>query len=128
MAHKRSAYTGPVSDHWDGSKFHNVNKKGGKRFRQFLKWQFFADRRPWPKFLEDLHPHDLPKQVGKNQAAITFINHATTLIQLPNLNILTDPVWSHRVSPFKSLGPRRHRHPGVPLDQLPKIDLVLVSH
>ena len=50
------------------------------------------------------------------------------LIQHRGLNIVTDPVWSQRVSPFSFIGPRRHQQPGLSLDQLPPIDLILVSH
>jgi L-ascorbate metabolism protein UlaG (beta-lactamase superfamily) len=43
-------------------------------------------------------------------------------------NVLTDPVWSERASPFPFAGPRRHNPPGIPFDQLPRIDVVLISH
>jgi L-ascorbate metabolism protein UlaG (beta-lactamase superfamily) len=56
------------------------------------------------------------------------VNHATFLIQIPGGNILTDPVWSERASPFRWIGPKRVRKPGVKLDDLPKIDLILISH
>src|SRR5205807_10116960 len=48
--------------------------------------------------------------------------------QFDGLNILTDPVWSKRVSPLPFVGPRRHRPPGIRFDDLPPIDAVLVSH
>src|SRR5437588_11149750 len=44
------------------------------------------------------------------------------------MNILTDPIWSERTSPISSVGPRRHRPPGIRFEDLPPIDLVLVSH
>src|SRR3546814_8194709 len=53
---------------------------------------------------------------------------ATMLIQTQGLNILTDPVWSDVAGPFGRIGPRRVAAPGVALDDLPPIDLVLVSH
>src|SRR6058998_2736455 len=59
---------------------------------------------------------------------VTWIGHSTVLIQTAGLNILTDPIWSERASPFSFLGPRRVRAPGVRFEDLPKIDLVLVSH
>jgi L-ascorbate metabolism protein UlaG (beta-lactamase superfamily) len=59
---------------------------------------------------------------------VTMIGHASLLIQTAGLNILTDPVWSERVSPFSFLGPKRHNPPGVPFDDLPPIDLILVTH
>jgi L-ascorbate metabolism protein UlaG (beta-lactamase superfamily) len=49
-------------------------------------------------------------------------------VQTAGVNILTDPIWSERASPFSFLGPRRVRAPGVRFADLPKIDLVLVSH
>ena len=58
----------------------------------------------------------------------TYINHATVLVQVAGLNILTDPVWSKRVSPVTFAGPMRVRDPGIPIEALPEIDLILVSH
>ena len=59
---------------------------------------------------------------------VTWIGHATVLVQTQGLNILTDPIWSERASPFSFVGPRRVRAPGVRFEDLPRIDLVLVSH
>jgi N-acyl-phosphatidylethanolamine-hydrolysing phospholipase D len=58
----------------------------------------------------------------------TWIGHSTVLLQLGPLNVLTDPVWSERASPFQWVGPRRLMAPGVEFDDLPEIDLVLLSH
>ena len=58
----------------------------------------------------------------------TYINHATVLIQVSGLNILTDPIWSERASPVTFAGPKRIRPPGVAIEDLPEIDLILVSH
>lgn len=62
------------------------------------------------------------------ETTITWVGHSTFLIQQGGLNILTDPVWSERVSPLSWAGPRRFVPPGVDFDQLPAIDIVLVSH
>src|SRR3546814_21020055 len=59
---------------------------------------------------------------------VTWVGHATRLIQTQGLNILTDPVWSDVAGPFGRIGPRRVAAPVVALDDLPPIDLVLVSH
>jgi N-acyl-phosphatidylethanolamine-hydrolysing phospholipase D len=59
---------------------------------------------------------------------ITWVGHATFLIQIGGLNVLTDPVWSARASPVSFAGPRRYLPPGIPFEDLPPIDLVLVSH
>lgn len=69
-----------------------------------------------------------PSHVAGEAMRVTMIGHATLLVQTQGLNILTDPIWSERASPFASVGLRRVRAPGVRFEDLPKIDLVLVSH
>ncbi len=59
---------------------------------------------------------------------VTFVNHATVLIQQDGVNVLTDPIWSERASPFPFAGPRRVRPPGIRLEDLPPIDAVVISH
>ena len=59
---------------------------------------------------------------------VTAVGHATFLIQMDGLNILTDPVWSDRCSPVSWAGPRRYRAPGIPFEALPPIDALLISH
>lgn len=83
---------------------------------------------PWPKFIPNTHIPNLPHTINTNNVAVTFVNHVTFLLQFPGLNILTDPVWCKRASPFKWFGPKRVRKPGLALDDLPKIDVVLISH
>src|SRR6476469_6587701 len=65
---------------------------------------------------------------GAAALRVTMLNHATVLIQMYSLNILTDPVWSPKVGFEGQLGVRRHRPPGIPFDSLPRIDIVLISH
>ncbi len=62
------------------------------------------------------------------QPAVTWIGHATALVQASGLNVLTDPIFSDRAAPVQWLGPKRAHAPGVALGQLPKIDVVLISH
>src|SRR3546814_5172843 len=57
-----------------------------------------------------------------------MVGHATLLVQIAGLNILTDPVWSDRASPVAFAGPRRVTSPGIELGALPQIDAVLLSH
>jgi L-ascorbate metabolism protein UlaG (beta-lactamase superfamily) len=66
--------------------------------------------------------------VKDDTVRITFVNHATTLVQMGGLNVLTDPVWSYRVGPTSGLGPARHHDPGVRFEDLPRIDAILLSH
>jgi N-acyl-phosphatidylethanolamine-hydrolysing phospholipase D len=62
------------------------------------------------------------------EPTVTWIGHATLLIRLDGLTILTDPNWSDRASPFTFAGPRRLAAPGLPFDELPKVDVVVISH
>lgn len=58
----------------------------------------------------------------------TWIGHATVLVQAGGVNVLTDPIWSERASPFSFVGPKRVRAPGIRLADLPRIDVIVVSH
>jgi N-acyl-phosphatidylethanolamine-hydrolysing phospholipase D len=58
----------------------------------------------------------------------TWVGHSTVLLQLGNLNVITDPVFSPRAFPLQWMGPRRVMDPGLPLDALPPLDLILLSH
>jgi N-acyl-phosphatidylethanolamine-hydrolysing phospholipase D len=67
-------------------------------------------------------------RAAQEQLTITWIGHAALLLQIGGKNVLTDPQLGERASPVAFAGPRRWVPPGVPLDALPPIDLVLLSH
>lgn len=69
-----------------------------------------------------------PPTIGPDDVVVTFIGHASFLIQIGSTNVLTDPVYARRASPVSFAGPRRVRRPGVCFDDLPPIALVLLSH
>lgn len=120
-------YRGPVSDHFDGRKFVNPGGVHAKGMGEALKWAANRRRRePW-QYREMPYGEKPIDQVG-NGVRVTFINHTTFLIQGGGVNILTDPVWSERTSPFTFAGPRRRRNPGIRFEDLPPIDFVLLSH
>ena len=120
-------YRGPISDHFDGHRFHNPGP-GWQSEREFLKWVLNRNRGYWVDSIDARYGPPPPKRAIAGELRVTFINHSTTLLQLDGMNILTDPVWSQRVSPVAFTGPRRHRPPGLRFEDLPPIDLVLVSH
>ena len=128
MAKAKSFPPRPVSDHFDGRRFFNPTLPG---YGPPLRTVFRMLREPrslWPRPVANRGVPQLDAVLGTGDVAITFINHATFLIQAGGVAILTDPVWSERVSPFRWAGPRRARPPGVAFDYLPDIDLVLLSH
>jgi L-ascorbate metabolism protein UlaG (beta-lactamase superfamily) len=82
---------------------------------------------PWPERVA-VTPRRPPSLARADAAIVTFVGHATFLIQTEAANILTDPIYSERASPLPFAGPRRVREPGVRLDDLPPISVVLLSH
>ncbi len=131
----RVYYRGDHSDHFDGARFFNPDgdadtagvPSGGSRAGFFWKYFTGTDGRPaWPKSVA-VTPIAPPARVEGERMVVTWVGHATVLIQTQGLNILTDPVWSDKAGPLGT-GPRRVAAPGIALDALPKIDLVLVSH
>jgi L-ascorbate metabolism protein UlaG (beta-lactamase superfamily) len=83
-------------------------------------------RTRWPARIDE--PPRRPPPLDGAVAVVTFIGHATFLIQTAAGNLLTDPMYSDRAGPFGLLGPRRVRQPAVPFDDLPPISTVLLSH
>lgn len=65
---------------------------------------------------------------NRSEATVTWVGHSTLLIQLDGMNLLTDPHWSDRASPFSFAGPKRVTPPGLRFEDLPPIHLVLISH
>ncbi|MFM9977296.1 MAG: MBL fold metallo-hydrolase [Sphingomonadaceae bacterium] len=148
-------YTGPKSDHFDGQRFFNpdgedtLRPPGGGNRGSFI-WRYLTgnDERPvWPTRV-NVSPGYPPAEAtpcpvmrartaenwkrcvdtpDPNRMFVTWIGHSTFLIQTQGLNILTDPVYGDVAGPY-GVGPRRVAVPGIAFDDLPKIDLVIVSH
>jgi len=120
-------YRGPESDHFDGVNFINPGRVKAKGGLALVRWMLNRKRGYWREDLtENYGKHPLGH--FKDGIRITFVNHSTFLIQVEGLNILTDPVWCKRVSPFSWIGPKRMRMPGIRFDDLPRIHLVILSH
>ena len=119
---------GPVSDHFDGTRFFNPGKPMNKGFLTVLKWRLTGQREPWPQYCDLPFTDHPPRRVEGSALRVSFVGQVTTLIQTQGLNILTDPLWSERTSPLTWLGPKRVHPPGIRFEDLPPIDLVLISH
>jgi len=126
----------PASDHCDGTLFHNpvladapARPSTGRGLLPILRWRFGGTRSQWPGRVADPVPQGDPHAPPPPGAvALTFIGHATFLLRIGGLTILTDPIFSERCSPVSWAGPKRARSPGRRLADLPRIDVVLVSH
>jgi hypothetical protein len=123
-------YTGPTSDHFNGETFFDPDGVPPKSLREVLRWQFGSGRQRerWPEWVPSPFADTPPARVDGAKARLSFVGHASWLIQTAGLNILVDPVWSERASPFSFAGPKRHNDAGIAFEALPKIDTVLVSH
>ena len=118
----------PLSDHFDGKKFFNPGEEEPQGFKEFLTWVRNRQQGPWEKWV-DIIPGPPPEACVDGDALhITYINHSTFLIQTGGLNILVDPIWSKRCSPVSFTGPKRVHAPGIKFEDLPRIDVVLISH
>ncbi len=115
------------SKHFDGRQFNN-EQENVKSFWSFLRMRISTTYAKWPIWVESDYGKISAERVEGSMVHITLINHSTVLIQTEGLNILTDPVYSKRVSPLTWAGPKRVRNPGVRFEDLPKIDVVLISH
>lgn len=119
-------YNGPASDHFDGVRFFNPGGTPPNGFGDLMRWRFGGTRAPWPASVPVATKATPDPRV--QDMRVTMVGHATMLVQVAGMNILTDPVWSPRVSPVSFAGPKRVVDPGVDFDALPPIDVVLLSH
>jgi L-ascorbate metabolism protein UlaG (beta-lactamase superfamily) len=113
------------SDHFDGRRFANPTDLAGQPLSAVPRL-LLEPRTPWPARIDD--PPRQPPALDGAAAAVTFIGHATFLIQTAAGNILTDPMYSRCAGPLNLIGPRRVRRPAVRFDDLPPISMVLLSH
>ena len=116
---------GSRSDHFDGRRFVNPTGTTGQPWTAAPR-MLVERRTPWPAHVDV--PPQRPPSLDAASAVVTFIGHATFLIQTAAGNILTDPMYSQRAGPLNLIGPRRVRQPAVRFDDLPRISTVLLTH
>lgn len=107
-----------------------INASGHAQHGGFRALQWFVTRRPvpWPQHVANIvAPKPVPRVTG-GSIRVTLVGHATVLLQVAGMNIVTDPVWSERAGPLSWLGVKRVRPPAIAFDDLPLIDVILLSH
>lgn len=121
---------GPVTDHFDGRRFFNFypDEREQAPTREITKWWFTRRQERIPVIRQNIDTPDLAPTIRPGEWECTVINHATHLIRFEGINILTDPVWSDRPSPFQFVGPKRRRPAALAIHDLPDIDVVVISH
>jgi L-ascorbate metabolism protein UlaG (beta-lactamase superfamily) len=139
-------YRGAITNHFDGKQFFNPSGQNAKGFKEVTKWQTQKrEKTPWSlvqdfEFGEKPTPEIMPNPTPKtpsvkngfltnlSELRVTFVGHSTVLLQFDGWNILTDPVWYERCSPFQWAGPKRVQPAGIRFEDLPPIHLILQSH
>jgi L-ascorbate metabolism protein UlaG (beta-lactamase superfamily) len=114
--------------HFDGKRFFNPDTPQSRGLRDVLRWKLSSRPEKSASFVPDVVPSKPPTCVNGHELRVTLVNHSTLLLQESTVHILTDPIWSERASPLTWIGPRRHRAPGVRWEDLPRIDIALLSH
>lgn len=107
---------------WPGSALHG--------FGGLFKWMLTRSRRE-SATSSDFTAKPVQQEVppdASDTLSVTWIGHSSFLIQFGRVNILTDPIWSDRASPLGFAGPKRLVPPGIALESLPRIDVIVVSH
>ena len=120
-----ASYLTHRTDHFDGRRFFNPTGANGQPVWNVPRL-LLTPRTRWPSRIP-VEPRQ-PPTIGPDDVVLTFVGHATFLIQVAATNLLIDPVYAERASPVSFAGPRRVRAPGVRFDDLPTIALVLLSH
>ena len=114
--------------HLEGGTFKNrFGSSISKPFADLIKWWWEGENpEPVDFELSDNDPQFLKKNREKN--TLTWIGHSTLLIQYNGINILTDPHLTKRASPLSFVGPKRYTPPGLSIEELPDIDIIIISH
>ena len=105
-----------------------------KGFGDFIQWSVIDRIKGKKPDKPDSYDFPIVENDGKflreneSEFTVTWVGHSTLLIQIDGMNILTDPIWSDRCSPVQFAGPKRHVKPGIKLENLPKIDAIIISH
>lgn len=123
-----AGHEGAASDHFDGERFFNPGDAFDKNALDLIRYWWESEPGQWSRDLSTPPGPPPPATVAAGALRVTFINHASVLIQADGVNLLTDPIWSQRASPVSWAGPQRYVPPGIAFDDLPEIDAVLISH
>lgn len=126
-------YYDPAKPHHTPTGFRNTDP-AAQKIEGFWRWQWERRVAGLPKPPGPAHrdwrvaPDLAVLRAPSANPSVTWIGHATLLVRLGGLNVLTDPHFSERASPVSFAGPKRHHPPGVALEDLPEIDVVVISH
>ena len=119
-------YDGPVSDHFDGLRFHSPSEPPANGLLELAWMNAVKAARYWPAVTPPARFDLPPRRFGGLR--IAMIGHASLLVQVCGVNLLIDPVYADRLGPVPGAGPLRAQPPGIRFDDLPPIDAILITH
>jgi L-ascorbate metabolism protein UlaG (beta-lactamase superfamily) len=108
--------------------FSNPNPPRDDLVKATRKWLRGAPNREPAGAVPTLRPEGHEFSAADHELGVTWLGHSTVLLEIGGKRVLTDPVWSDRASPFKAFGPERFFEPPLAFDELPELDVVLISH
>ena len=113
--------------------FANVNQSaptasGWVRLRFFVSRMFETTFIPKKATFPAVATEGRALRENRGDPTVTWVGHATLLLQIDGVNVLTDPQWSRRASPVSFGGPKRVMPPGLRFEDLPPIHVVVISH
>ncbi|MFK7824440.1 MAG: MBL fold metallo-hydrolase [Oligoflexales bacterium] len=111
---------------FDGQRFNNIEPFKDKSFWDVMSWRIFTERSEWEVVKNQ--KFSKPSVKRSKELILTLIGHSSVLIQIDDVNIITDPHYSERASPVSFAGPKRVIKPAIKFEDLPPIDFVLISH
>ena len=119
-----------ATDHFDPARqrFFNPWAAEERGLGDLLRWWATADRKPWPASVENRSYPPPPGIVPPGEAVVTLVGHASLLVRVGGITLLTDPHFSTHAGAFGRFGAPRIRRPGIEPSDLPPIDVVFVSH
>lgn len=123
----KNRYAG-LNNFRDGVFKNAVEVKGDRSFGKIVRAITTTKRGPWPSWIENTSKPRLADSRDHDTTVVTFINHATFLLESDGIRTLIDPVFSKSVGPYGKIGAKRRRLPGMDIDDIPKIDVILISH
>ena len=119
-----------ASPRWDGERFRNTRAtpRGNVPMPTLKDFLCGGERRVPQRPLPTANPLQVWPRVPQSGLRATWLGHSTVLLEIGGWRVLTDPVWGPRASPSPFIGPRRFQPVPVSMSELPKLDVVLVSH
>ncbi len=120
-------YKGPITPHFNGQRFKNPSGVPANGFDKVFRYLRESTKENWLIRNPNIYDKKI-RDATDEELRFLWVNHSTFLIQIGNTNILTDPIWSKYCSPIPTPMLKRKRPSGIALNNLPRIDLVLISH